>query len=180
MLLTLYIKYVHFISFIFLICLQPLWREDWKRMTKVHHKNATHHTCKDLIASWRFDSASQTTNILKFAKPSILTHENLSLGLVLSHKHSLSHREKTKYWEPWRHCILLIIHRPKCHTTNIHHPHTTLFVVFSVTYYLELYCAITFYYWSRFLPTKVKLFVWTLNNINIFAWWKLYNNDKIL
>ena len=47
---------------------------------------------------------------------------------------------------------------------------TTLFVVFSVIYYLELCCAISLYYGSHFLPTKVKLVVWTLYNINISTW----------
>ena len=36
---------------------------------------------------------------------------------------------------------------------------TTLNIVFSVTYYLELHNAITIYCISHFLPTKVKLIV---------------------
>ena len=46
---------------------------------------------------------------------------------------------------------------------------TTLNLIFSVTYYLELRNAITVNCSSHFLPTKVKLVVWTLWNINIFS-----------
>ena len=42
-------------------------------------------------------------------------------------------------------------------------------MVVSVTYYLELHCAITFYY-LVFLSKKVDLVVWTLYNINMFTW----------
>ena len=38
----------------------------------------------------------------------------------------------------------------------------TLNIVLSVTSYLELRYAITIYYISQLLPTKVKLVVWTL------------------
>ena len=40
--------------------------------------------------------------------------------------------------------------------------HTTLNIIFSVTYYLELCNAISIYCISHILPTNVKLVVWTL------------------
>ena len=46
---------------------------------------------------------------------------------------------------------------------------TTLIIVSSVTYHLELCNAITIYCISHLSPTKVKLVVWTLKNINIFS-----------
>ena len=46
----------------------------------------------------------------------------------------------------------------------------TSFMVFSVTYYLELHCAIKLYYVSHLLSQKVKLVVWTLYKIGIFNW----------
>ena len=42
---------------------------------------------------------------------------------------------------------------------------TTLNIIFSVTYYLELHNAISIYCASHILPTDVKLVVWTLQNI---------------
>ena len=49
-------------------------------------------------------------------------------------------------------------------------PHTsglvsTLNMTFSVTYYLELHNTIIVYCTSHFLPAKVQLVVWTLQNI---------------
>lgn len=43
--------------------------------------------------------------------------------------------------------------------------YTTPFVVFSEIYYLDLHCAITFYYRSSFIPTKVQLVAWTFQSI---------------
>ena len=48
---------------------------------------------------------------------------------------------------------------------------TTQNMIFSVNYYLELHNPIIVYCASHvFIPTKVELVVWTLQNINIFAW----------
>ena len=49
---------------------------------------------QNLTASWRFDGVSQTTKTPKFAEPPNLNMKNLSSGLVLSHRYSLSHKEK--------------------------------------------------------------------------------------
>ena len=42
----------------------------------------------------------------------------------------------------------------------------TLYMVFSVTYYLKLHNAISIYYISHILTTNVKSVVWTLKKIN--------------
>ena len=42
------------------------------------------------------------------------------------------------------------------------HVDWTLNIVFSITYYLELYNVVILYCISHFMPTKVELVVWTL------------------
>ena len=44
-----------------------------------------------------------------------------------------------------------------------------LYIVLSVTYYLELRNTIFMYCISRVLPTNVKLVLWTLRNTNNFT-----------
>ena len=45
---------------------------------------------------------------------------------------------------------------------NIIIQNTTIYMIFSVIYYLELRNATYIYYISHILPTNVKLVVWTL------------------
>ena len=46
---------------------------------------------------------------------------------------------------------------------------TTLNMIFSVTYYLEVYNVIYVYCISHILPTNVELVLWTLQNDNNFT-----------
>ena len=62
---------------------------------------------------------------------------------------------------------LTLIVRISVALENYGDPYTSPFMVFSVTYYLELHHAITFYYGSLFLPTNVKLIVCKVYNISI-------------
>ena len=61
-------------------------------------------------------------------------------------------------------------------------PPTTLNMIFSVTFYLELHNATSIYCISCILPTDVRLVVWTLYNNNNFTYImdvkKLYINNK--
>ena len=75
----------------------------------------------------------------------------LYIWITQLHVHTLAEIFHVKNWAG----VILVNHyvAPPTYLPKVLH------LVFSVTYYLELRCAITFYYGSHFLPTRVQLVV---------------------